>query len=166
MQELGFIFASFEFLPQVITRLQGRLSLVSQFDFLNKVLGAVQGDKYKEQLDSVLVRNLNFKQLTEISLILRGEKLSTTDVKPLDAAIFRNASMVSVDIERVFSSMGKISLPREWDSQLRTWNNTWLYIGTTLCSKIIEFLTNFFSACLGAYFVKICACFSNFAWKS
>ena len=113
MQELGFIFASFEFLPQVITRLQGRLSLVSQFDFLNKVLGAVQGDKYKEQLDSVLVRNLNFKQLTEISLILRGEKLSTTDVKPLDAAIFRNASMVSVDIERGSQAWDKFSLPRE-----------------------------------------------------
>ena len=112
MQELGFIFASFVFLPQIITRLQGRLSLVAQFDILNKVLGAVQGEKYKEKLDSVLVRIPNFKQLKEFSLILRGENLSTTDVNPLDAAIFQNAPMVSVDIERVFSSMEQIQSPQ------------------------------------------------------
>ena len=74
--------------------------------------GAVQGDKYKEKLDSVLVRNSNFKQLKEFSLKLRGEKLSITDVNPLDAAIFRNAPTVSVDIERVFSSMGQIQSPQ------------------------------------------------------
>ena len=76
--------------------------------FAHQVELKIQGDKYKEKLDSVLVRNPNFKQLKELLLILRGEKLSTTDVNPLDAAIFRNAPMVSVDIERVFSSMGQI----------------------------------------------------------
>ncbi|XP_063720187.1 uncharacterized protein LOC134846731 [Symsagittifera roscoffensis] len=69
-------------------------------------------EKYKEKLDSVLVRIPNFKQLKEFSLILRGENLSTTDVNPLDAAIFQNAPMVSVDIERVFSSMEQIQSPQ------------------------------------------------------
>ena len=111
MQEMAFLVASFDFLPEAITKLQGRLSLCDQFVILEKVIVNVQGDNYKEKLDAVLTRNPDFKILQDFAKILRGERVSS-DVPPLDAPIYRYAPLVSADIERVFSEMGQIQTPQ------------------------------------------------------
>ena len=111
-QELGFITATFKFLPEVITEIQRRLPLLKQFELLDKVISNVNGEQYKNKLESIQKRNPDINKMCKFALVISGERVNETSIDPLKARIYKNAPLVSAEIERVFSSIGEVLSPQ------------------------------------------------------
>ncbi|KAG7165026.1 hypothetical protein Hamer_G004775 [Homarus americanus] len=109
-ESLLFIATNFACISSTITRLEERgLLLSSAISLVNGVLDelkSLQSDAYYGKLSNVLYKNKGFEKLKKVSQIMSGDAIIDETVQPLtmlDLLCMKHASIVSCDVERVFS---------------------------------------------------------------
>jgi hypothetical protein len=116
--QLALIKANFQILTNSITALEKRLPLVESVKIVQKVKESLQIEPFSSKLNEVLNKNSGFKQVSNIAKILIGEAVETEEraklpINPRVLANFASAPIVSVDVERFFSSLkGLLSFNR------------------------------------------------------
>ena len=108
--QLAFIAASFPFLPEAITKLQGRIPLADAFSVLNDVQAKVVLQPYKQKLDQLFSK-------TQTWTISRSMPMSWWDpaFKPMSPPKHQRSSrnrIANVEIERVFSKKSALLTPQ------------------------------------------------------
>ena len=109
--QLAFIAANFAFLPEAITKLQGRIPLADAFSVLNDVQAKVVLQPYKQKLDQLFSKNPDLDNFKEHADVLMGSCFQT-NVAPETSLKFKNAPIANSEIARVFSKMSALSTPQ------------------------------------------------------
>ena len=109
--QLALIAANFAFLPEAITKLQGRIPLADAFSVLNDVQAKVVLQPYKQKLDQLFSKNPDLDNFKEHADVLMGSCFQT-NVAPETSLEFKNAPIANAEIERVFSKMSALLTPQ------------------------------------------------------
>lgn len=110
-QELAFIKSNFACVTTTLTKLETQnvqlvdaVAMVDHFKGeISKTNGPV-GDRIREKLNNVLLKNTGFETLTKIASILNGNYEESIAMDASTIAKFKFAPITSVDVERSFSN--------------------------------------------------------------
>ena len=106
IQNFIFISSNFRPLAEAVTKLQSRQSLVESLTIVQKLRSDLTLEPYKSKLEAILKKNPDLQKFIEFSNVLSGKTVTEWQNYMKDAEKFKNAQIVSVEIERVFSAMG------------------------------------------------------------
>ena len=101
-QHLSFIANNFKILTSAIKKLEGRLPLVDAISIVNDVHLQLPRGVYHSKLDDVLKNNPAFETLSSYAEIMSGKNVSGFATSPSQILMFKNAPVVSVEVERRF----------------------------------------------------------------
>ena len=109
---LAVIAANFRCISPTIEKLEGKNAPLTEntrtfeelIDYPRRIPGAI-GGKVSRKCDWVLSQNPDYKELSAIAKVLRGDvsALNETGLSPSEVAAFKFAPITSVDVERSFS---------------------------------------------------------------
>ena len=78
----------------------------------NRLRNQLNVEPHRTRLDQILSNNPDFETLSKYSKIIAGESIESNSDEKLNASLYRNASMVSCEIERAFSVLANIETDR------------------------------------------------------
>ena len=113
-RQLVFISSNFKILSDSIEKYQGRLSIERSLKIIEDVKSSITHEPFAGKLNSVLSKNPGLAKMIEYKKILDGVEPDGSGalVEPLDALKFKNAPLLSAEVERMFSSMGEFQAPQ------------------------------------------------------
>ena len=110
--ELAYLKGQFSHITSVITQLQERVTLDKAVQLVQDFKNTLT-DHYAEKFDQVLLRNPDWQRVLSFGQILLGTFTGVDkNLVPADAYTFKNAPIVSVDVERCFSYMNRLLSPQ------------------------------------------------------
>ena len=83
-----------------------RQSLVESLTMVQKLRSDLTLDPYKSKLEAILKKNSDLQKFIEVSHVLSGKTVKEWQNYMKHEEKIKNAQIVSVEIERVFSAMG------------------------------------------------------------
>ena len=110
--QIIFIEVNFSFLPTAIEKIQKRQPLADAFSVLHSVKEKVSIAEYKTKLDLSLAKNPDLAILEDYASVFSGETFEIGNQQPSDVLIFKNAPIVSAEIERCFSRLTATLTPQ------------------------------------------------------
>ena len=146
IQNFIFISSNFRPLAEAVTKLQSRQSLVESLTIVQKLRSDLTLEPYKSKLEAILKKNPDLQKFIEFSNVLSGKTVTEWQNYMKDAEKFKNAQIVSVEIERVFSAMGDFQAAKRQFlsvSNLRQYSVIYWYLNVVNSSDLIQFQLNF-----------------------
>jgi len=110
--QLAIIKANFPILVNTITALEERLPLVSAVQLVEKLQVSLTLEPFATKLQKVLDKNPGFQMIHKLSRLLRGVQDNFEGQNPNDSAMMANAPIVSCEVERFFSTLKDVNVPK------------------------------------------------------
>ena len=111
--QLATLKGQFGHITEVITKLQERVSLDKAVELVESFEISLEGH-YAEKFAQVIQRNPDWETFRKIGNILQGKYQEQFDLSmtPADICKFKNAPIVSAEVERCFSYMNRLLSPQ------------------------------------------------------
>ena len=102
-EEFDFVSSTFRVVHQTIERLQARVNVIQTFGILQVLIEEINFEPFSGQLKTLLDKNPDFAILQHFEELLKKGATEAEDY--MKAVKYRNAPLVSCEIERLFSVM-------------------------------------------------------------